>query len=139
MPAEEQEETGRGFEFRSSIPVLRMFDEAKAKDFYLDYLGFAVDWEHRFGPSPDSPLYMQIRQGAAIIHLNGHANEDAPVSEVRIPVQGLEDYCEHLRAKESDYPKPSVVDPRYEGRKTDMNVFDPFQNYLVFWAAKEAD
>jgi hypothetical protein len=29
-------------------PVLRCFDEAKTREFYLDFLGFKVDWEHRF-------------------------------------------------------------------------------------------
>jgi hypothetical protein len=37
--SESSHESPRGFEIRSSIPVLRMFDEAKAKAFYLDYLG----------------------------------------------------------------------------------------------------
>jgi len=47
------------FEVASSIPVLKMNDEAKAKAFYLDFLGYEIDWEHRFEPSnPDSPLYM---------------------------------------------------------------------------------
>ena len=29
-------------------PILRIFDEANAKEFYADFLGFKVDWEHRF-------------------------------------------------------------------------------------------
>src|SRR5262249_7557966 len=69
MPTEEHEVPHRGFEIRSAIPVLRMFDEAKAKAFYLDYLGFEVDWECRF--TPTAPLYMQIRLGGALLHLNG--------------------------------------------------------------------
>jgi hypothetical protein len=120
----------RGFEIRSSIPVLRMLDEAKAKAFYLDYLGFKVDWEGRFNPT--APLYMQIHLGEAIIHLNGHAAEDAPISQVNIPVVGLEMYCQYLIAKGADYPKPCVVDPRFRGRNTDMNIDDPFGNELVF-------
>ena len=31
-------------------PILRIFDEAKAREFYVDFLGFKVDWEHRFEP-----------------------------------------------------------------------------------------
>ena len=92
--SESSQESPRGFEIRSSIPVLRMFDEAKAKAFYLDYLGFEVDWESRF--SPTAPLYMQIHLGDAILHLNGHAKEDAPISEVNIPVLGLQNYCDYL-------------------------------------------
>ena len=42
-----------------TVPILRIFDVAKAKEFYLDYLGFRTDWEHRFEPG----LYMQISKG----------------------------------------------------------------------------
>ena len=35
---------------RAPIPILRLFDEAVARAFYIDFLGFAVDWEHRFKP-----------------------------------------------------------------------------------------
>ena len=128
--SESSQESQRDFEIRSSIPVLRMFDEAKAKAFYLDYLGFEVDWECRF--SPTAPLYMQGHLGGAILHLNGHAKEDAPISEVNIPVLGLQNYCDYLIAKGADYPKPIAVDPRYQGRNTDLNIWVPFGNYLVF-------
>ena len=127
---EQNQESPHGFEIRSSIPVLRMFDEAKARAFYLDYLGFEVDWESRFFPT--APLYMQIHLGAAILHLNGHAKAEAPISEVNIPVLGLQNFCDYLIAKEADYPKPIAVDPRYQGRNTDLNLYDPFDNYLVF-------
>ncbi len=32
---------------RPAIPVIRIFDLEKARQYYLDYLGFSVDWEHR--------------------------------------------------------------------------------------------
>ncbi|MCR9234919.1 MAG: glyoxalase superfamily protein [bacterium] len=123
-------ESEYGFEIRSSIPVLRMFDEVKAKAYYIDYLGFEVDWESRF--SPTAPLYLQIHLGEAILHLNGHAQEDAPTTEVNIPVRGLQNFCDYLIAKQAEYPKPIPVDPRYQGRNTDLNLYDPFGNLLVF-------
>ncbi len=46
------------FQTGSSIPVLRMSQEAAAKAFYVDFLGFEIEWEHRFEDSPESPLYM---------------------------------------------------------------------------------
>lgn len=119
-----------GFEIRSSIPVLRMFDENKAMSFYLNYLGFEIDWESRF--SPTAPLYMQIHLGDAILHLNGHANEGTPMCEVNIPVLGLQNFCDYLNARRGDYPEAVAVDPRYQGRNTDLNIWDPFGNYLVF-------
>jgi hypothetical protein len=34
--------------FQKTIPRLRIFGVEKAKEFYVGFLGFAVDWEHRF-------------------------------------------------------------------------------------------
>lgn len=39
-------------------PILRFFDEARTREFYLDFLGFDVDWEHRF--EDGLPLYLQV-------------------------------------------------------------------------------
>ena len=44
-----------------TAPIFRIFDIAKAKDFYLDFLGFALDREYRF--EPQFPLYMQVSRG----------------------------------------------------------------------------
>lgn len=57
------------FQFGFSIPVLRMSEEATAKAFYVNFLSFKIEWEHRFEDSPKSPLHMQIRLGQAVIHL----------------------------------------------------------------------
>ena len=118
-----------GFEVRSSIPVLRMFDEATAKAFYLAYLGFEIDWESRF--SPTAPVYLQIHLGDAILHLNGHAQEDSPIAVVNIPVLGLQNYCDYLNSRGAGYPEAVAVDPRYQGRNTDLNIRDPFGNTLI--------
>ncbi len=48
-------------------PILRIFDEAKAREFYVDFLGFSVDWEHRFGDN--FPQYMQVSRDKC---LGGH-------------------------------------------------------------------
>jgi catechol 2,3-dioxygenase-like lactoylglutathione lyase family enzyme len=44
-----------------TIPILRIFSVAKAKEFYVDFLGFQVDWEHRF--EDVAPVYMQVSRG----------------------------------------------------------------------------
>lgn len=50
--------------FHPVVPILRSFDEGKAREFYVTWLGFEVDWEHRFDPG--TPLYMQVsRDGRA--------------------------------------------------------------------------
>src|SRR3954452_8891064 len=42
--------------FLKTIPLLRIFDVEKAKEFYVDFLGFVVNWEHHF--EDNSPAYM---------------------------------------------------------------------------------
>ena len=32
-----------------ATPIFRMFEEARAREFYVDFLGFEVEFEHRFG------------------------------------------------------------------------------------------
>ena len=41
-----------------------MFSVEKAKEFYLDYLGFHLDWEHKF--EEVSPIYMQVSAVSAV-------------------------------------------------------------------------
>lgn len=106
--------------------------------FYLDYLGFALDWQHRATDDPDSPLYAQVRHGDGVLHLNGHADAGSPPAEVRFPVANLDAFCMHLRAKDAGFEKPEIVDPREEGRLTDMNIIDPSGNHLVFWSPSDA-
>jgi catechol 2,3-dioxygenase-like lactoylglutathione lyase family enzyme len=50
-------------------PILRIFDEAKAREFYIDFLGFKLDWEHRF-EGGDFPVYMQVSLGDCVLHLS---------------------------------------------------------------------
>jgi hypothetical protein len=51
--------------FGRITPILRSFDEAKAREFYLDWLGFTVDWEHRF--EPELPLYQQVSRSGLVL------------------------------------------------------------------------
>ena len=48
----------------TATPILRSFDEAITKQFYFLFLGFKLDWEHRF--EPGSLLYMQISRAGCV-------------------------------------------------------------------------
>src|SRR5262249_32681313 len=56
--------------FMRTIPILRMFDERKAREFYCDFLSFTVEFEHRF--EPNLPLYMGVRRAGLYLHLSEH-------------------------------------------------------------------
>ena len=116
--------------FRSNpIPILRFFDESKAKEFYLDFLGFSVDWEHRF--EPDLPLYFQVSRGSCTLHLSEHHGDGTPGSAIRIPVDDLDAYHAEISAKKYKYYRPGIEDMPWGLRE--MSVQDPFGNKLIFW------
>jgi catechol 2,3-dioxygenase-like lactoylglutathione lyase family enzyme len=46
-------------EFTRTVPILRIFDVEKAREFYLGWLGFKIDWEHEF--EPNAPKYIRFR------------------------------------------------------------------------------
>jgi catechol 2,3-dioxygenase-like lactoylglutathione lyase family enzyme len=49
---------------KPAVPILRSFDETAIRAFYVDFLGFAVEFEHRF--APDLLLYFSVRQGGLL-------------------------------------------------------------------------
>ena len=71
-----------------AIPILRSFSEAKAKEFYLDFLGFTVEWEHRF--DPDAPLYMEIRRAGLTLHVSEHHGDATPGATLIVPVDDID-------------------------------------------------
>ncbi|HEY9101653.1 glyoxalase superfamily protein [Chitinimonas sp.] len=110
-----------------AIPVLRIFDEAKAKEFYVDFLGFTLGWEHRFGDN--FPLYASVNRAGLELHLSEHYGDATPGSTVFIPMQGVDALQAELLAKNYPYAKPGVEDLEW-GRQ--MQISDPFGNKLRF-------
>ncbi len=89
--------------FSGAVPILRIFDVDKARRFYLDYLGFTVDWEHRF--SHDAPLYMQVSRGGMVLHLSEHHGDGTPGSVVYVETQGVRDFHAELQTRELPVPQ----------------------------------
>ena len=112
----------------ATIPILRIFDEQAARDFYVGFLGFQVDWEHRF--EPDLPLYMQVSLGACVLHLSGHHGDCCPGSAVRIHVRGVEELQRSLLAKKYKFARPGLCGTDWNS--VEMSVTDPFGNRLTF-------
>jgi catechol 2,3-dioxygenase-like lactoylglutathione lyase family enzyme len=113
--------------FGPIIPILRIFDEAKARDFYVGFLGFTVDWEHRF--EPGTPLYMQVSREGCVLHLSEHFGDGTPGSVIRVGSSDLAAYQAELLAKKYKYARPGIEDQPW-GK--DMSISDPFGNQLVF-------
>ena len=92
--------------FNSVIPVLRIFNVAKADEFYLGFLGFKVDWDHRFDPI--APLYRQISRGNLILHLSEDHGDGSPGVHIRVMMDGVEAFQREISSKHYPYMKPGL-------------------------------
>lgn len=110
-----------------AIPIIRCFDGGKAQDFYLDYLGFCVDWEHRH--APDLPLYQQVSRSGCLLHLSEHHGDAAPGGRSFIPMLGLGAFHAELQAKTYPNLNPEIETVPWG---LQMTLTDPFGNRLTF-------
>jgi len=110
-------------------PILRIFDEAKAREFYVDYLGFRVDWDHRF--EAGMPLYMQLSLDAVTIHLSEHHGDCTPGSAIRVQLNKLDEYYAQLQSQSYKYARPAIEETPWDLRE--LRVTDPFGNRIVFY------
>lgn len=113
----------------AAVPILRIFDAAKALDFYREWLGFRVEWEHRFEPS--APLYMQISRGGMRLHLSEHHGDCTPGSTVFVQATGLTALHGEIMTRDYPFNRPGLAPAPWGGLV--MEVTDPFANRLRFW------
>lgn len=117
-----------GVEFLRAVPVLRIFSLEKAREFYLDFLGLKVDWEHRF--EPDAPVYMQVSRGDLRLHLSEHHGDGTPGSHVYVYMTGVEDLQLELIRKQYRHNRPGLQKQHWG--MLEVQVIDPFNNRITF-------
>ncbi len=109
------------------IPTFRILDYKKATDFYIDGLGFNIDWEHRFGPK--EPVYMQISRNGLTLHLSENKRFDAGVI-VFVDCKELNEFYSDVNSRKSDI---ELSKPEKTNWQTiQMEIEDPFGNLLRF-------
>lgn len=113
--------------FEKAIPILRMFDETKAREFYLDFLGFSVDFQHRF--EAGLPLYLGVSRNGLQLHLSEHHGDASPGSTTFVPMQNIELLRDELQGKQYGYGRPDIV---HQGWGKVLEVHDPFGNRIRF-------
>jgi len=117
-----------------TIPILRIFDEAKAREFYVDFLGFEIDWEHRF--EPGTPLYLQVSRDECVLHLSEHHGDSTPGSAIRIDTSDIDALHAELVSKRYTYARPGINEMPWGTRE--VSVADPFGNKLTFTSTTPA-
>jgi catechol 2,3-dioxygenase-like lactoylglutathione lyase family enzyme len=114
--------------FRKTVPIFRIFSLEKAREFYIDFLGFKVDWEHRF--TSDAPVYMQVSRDDLAIHLSEHHGDGTPGSMAYVYASGVEELHRELNEKHYRHNHPGLQ--RQDWGMLEMAVVDPFNNRIVF-------
>jgi uncharacterized glyoxalase superfamily protein PhnB len=114
--------------FRQTIPLLRMFSVEKAKEFYLDYLGFTVDWEHHF--DDNSPACIQVSRAGLKLHLTEHVGDCCPGSTIFVWMEGIDEFHQQLSSNDYKYLRPGIETTFYDAKC--VEVIDPFGNRIRF-------
>lgn len=115
-------------QFTRTIPVLRIFNVEKAKEFYVGWLGFKVDWEHQF--EEDTPWYIQVSRGKLVLHLSEHHGDACPGSTVFVEMRGIEDFHREIIAKNYKYNRPGLEHAFWNAKLVQVHV--PFGNRVRF-------
>lgn len=109
------------------IPTFRILNYEEAIKFYIEFLGFSIDWEHRFGP--EEPVYMQISRNELTLHLTENNRFRTEVI-IFIDTRGIEALHTELKEKSTSVEVPDVS--RTDWQTLQMEITDPFGNLLRF-------
>ena len=121
-------ETIFSMKLQAPIPIFRIFDYELAKSFYVDWLGFHIDWEFRL--SPTAPRYIQVSRDSAVFHLTEHYGDASPGAKAFIHLDDLEAFHEELCTRPNPNMRPGIHEAPW-GAKI-MEVVDPFGNRVCF-------
>ncbi|MFE5321060.1 glyoxalase superfamily protein [Paenibacillus sp. NPDC056579] len=116
-------------DMKPAVPILRMFDIDKTKQFYLEFLEFRLDWEHRF--EEGLPLYMQISCGGCVLHLSEHFGDCSPGAAIRIETTHVEALHSRLLAKQYKYARPGLETAPWGSKE--IRLTDPSGNRIVIY------
>ena len=114
--------------FERVVPIFRIFSLEKAREFYIDFLGCKVDWEHRFEPS--GPVYMQVSRDELVLHLSEHHGDGTPGSVVYVYMTDIAALHRELNDKKYRHNRPGIE--QMEWGMMQMTVIDPFNNRICF-------
>ncbi len=117
----------------SSIrPILRMFNYDKAIEFYINWLGFNLDWTHEFEVGT-TPKFMQVSLRDIVLYLSEHHGDGSPGIHITIEgFEGLKDYHQQLIDKKYKYNRPGINIPEWDPSTISVTVIDPVGNQLTF-------
>jgi uncharacterized glyoxalase superfamily protein PhnB len=108
------------------FPQLRMMNWGRTRRFYVDGLGFTVDWEHRF--EPDYPVFAQVTRDGLSLFLTEHTGDCEVGGAAYLVVDDVDALFGEIRTRGIAVQPPE--DTPWGTRE--MGVKDPDGNSLRF-------
>lgn len=107
------------------MPTLRITSYARSKTFYVDGLGFQIDWEHRL--KPDFPVFIQVSRDGLSFFLTEHKG-DCPVGGlIHLYVPDVDAWYAEFQHRGAPVEEPP--NETLQGLR-DMTIIDPDGNKL---------
>ncbi len=110
-----------------AVPTFRISNYAEAMKFYVDLLGFKIEWEHRF--SETEPVYMEVSLNGLHLHLSENKRFEGG-SVVYVETTGVEKLRTAIINRKKEISIPEITNTPWGTRQLEMT--DPFGNLLRF-------
>jgi catechol 2,3-dioxygenase-like lactoylglutathione lyase family enzyme len=108
------------------FPTLRITDCARSRKFYVEGLGFRVDWEHRIDAR--DPVFMQVTRDGLSLYLSEHSADGQTGGLVHLYVPNVDAWYEDLARRGVVSVAFAPRDEAWGNR--DMRILDPDGNQI---------
>jgi catechol 2,3-dioxygenase-like lactoylglutathione lyase family enzyme len=108
------------------VPALRITDYQRSKSFYVERLGFRVEWEHRF--EPHFPVFMAITRDDMEIYLTEHSGDCQVGGLVHFVIEDVDAWHQEFQERGVRATEPPNNDLGFRN----MTITDPDGNQLRF-------
>lgn len=108
------------------VPALRITDYERSKAFYVEMLGFTVDWEHRF--EVNFPVFMSVVRDGMQVYLTQHSGDCQAGGLVHFVIRDVDAWHKEFRDRGARVTEAPNNDLGFRN----MTITDPDGNQLRF-------
>jgi catechol 2,3-dioxygenase-like lactoylglutathione lyase family enzyme len=109
------------------FPQLRMTNWQRSRAFYVDGLGFTIDWEHRF--EPGFPVFAKITRDGLSLFLSEHTGDCHVGGAAYLVLDDVDAFCGEIVTRGI---RPAEVPEHTPWNTREMLLVDPDGNRLRF-------
>lgn len=108
-----------------TVPMLHIDSYEQAKAYYVDWLGFGIDWEFRLEAT--FPVYMQVSRDGLVLHLSQHKADNPGGVKCHVDVDDLDALVAEWKDRRPGFTQEVQIAP---WNAKHLSLKDPFGNEL---------